>query len=94
MHYERPIHPEVHRDGPGACPICGMALEAEIPAGPATRTEKPGPMHSGIVRDGPGSCPVCGMAIEPRTITLEEEENPDLKDMSIRFWVSLALTVP
>ena len=52
------------------------------------------PMHPEIVRDGPGSCPICGMALEPRTVTLEEGPSPDLIDMSRRFWVSLALTVP
>jgi len=52
------------------------------------------PMHPEIVRDAPGSCPVCGMALEPRTVTLEEEKNPELIDMSRRFWVSLALSIP
>jgi len=51
-------------------------------------------MHPEIVRDAPGSCPVCGMALEPRTVTLEEEKNPELIDMSRRFWVSLALSIP
>jgi Cu+-exporting ATPase len=52
------------------------------------------PMHPEIVRDGPGSCPICGMALEPMTVTLEEEENVELRDMSRRFKVSTALTVP
>jgi len=52
------------------------------------------PMHPGIVRDQPGSCPICGMALEPRTVTLEEEENPELTDMRRRFWVGVALTTP
>jgi Cu+-exporting ATPase len=52
------------------------------------------PMHPEIVRDEPGSCPICGMALEPRTITVGEEENAELVDMSRRFWVSLLLTVP
>ena len=51
------------------------------------------PMHPEIVRSEPGSCPICGMALEPRTVTLEEEPNPELVDMQRRFWVSLALTV-
>jgi len=52
-------------------------------------------MHPQIVRDKPGHCPVCGMALEPRTVTLEgEEENPELRDMTRRFWVSTILTVP
>jgi Cu+-exporting ATPase len=52
------------------------------------------PMHPEIVRDGPGSCPICGMALEPRTVSLEEGPNPELIDMTRRFWLSLALTVP
>ncbi len=52
------------------------------------------PMHPEIVRDAPGSCPICGMALEPRTLTAREEENPELTDMTRRFWVGLVLTVP
>jgi len=71
-----------------------MALEpAEAPA-PASRTEWTCPMHPEIVRDAPGSCPICGMALEPRTVNAEEEENPELIDMTRRFWVGAALTLP
>src|SRR5690349_20368970 len=52
------------------------------------------PMHPEIVRDGPGSCPICGMALEPVTVSLEDEENPELVDMNRRFWVCLFLTIP
>src|SRR5262249_18085837 len=52
------------------------------------------PMHPEIVRDKPGSCPICGMALEPRDITEVEPENPELKDMTRRLWVSAALTAP
>ncbi len=51
------------------------------------------PMHPEIVRDEPGSCPICGMALEVMTVT-GEEENPELRGMTRRFWVSAALTVP
>jgi Cu+-exporting ATPase len=51
-------------------------------------------MHPEVVSDHPGSCPKCGMALEPRTVTLEEGPNPELADMSRRFWVGLALSVP
>jgi len=84
---------EVRQLGPGPCPKCGMALEPESPALPATRTEYTCPMHPEIVRPGPGNCPICGMALEPRTVTVEEE-NPELRDMTRRFWISLALTLP
>ncbi|KAB2922874.1 MAG: copper-translocating P-type ATPase [Candidatus Contendobacter sp.] len=89
-----PMHPEVRQEGPGHCPICGMALEPEgIPA-PTVKTEYVCPMHPEIVQDGPGHCPICGMALEPRTVTLEAEENPELQDMTRRFWIGALLTVP
>src|SRR5215213_1849623 len=52
------------------------------------------PMHPEIVRDGPGSCPICGMALEPMTASLEEVENPELTDMTRRFWTGVILTIP
>jgi Cu+-exporting ATPase len=52
------------------------------------------PMHPEIVRDAPGSCPLCGMALEPREVTAEETENPELRDVTRRLWVSTALSVP
>ncbi len=59
-----------------------------------TRVEYTCPMHPEIVRPGPGHCPICGMALEPRTVTAQEEENPELQDMTRRFWISLTLTAP
>jgi Cu+-exporting ATPase len=52
------------------------------------------PMHPEIRRDRPGSCPICGMALEPLEPSATEEANPELVDMSRRFWVSAALTIP
>ncbi len=92
--YVCPMDLEVRQDRPGACPKCGMALEPEIPAAPATRVEYTCPMHPQIVCPGPGSCPICGMALEPRTVTVEDEENPELASMTWRFWVSVALAIP
>jgi len=51
-------------------------------------------MHAEVVQDRPGNCPLCGMALEPRTASLEEGRNPELVDMTRRFRVGLALTVP
>ena len=93
--YTCPMHPEVRQQGPGACPKCGMALEpVEVSPAPSTKTEYVCPMHPEIVRDGPGSCPICGMALEPRVATFEEDSNPELKDMTRRFWGSLILSMP
>ena len=94
VEYTCPMDPEVRQMGPGACPRCGMALEPAVVAAPATRVEYTCPMHPEIVQAEPGSCPICGMALELRTVTLQEEENPELIDMTRRFRVSLLFTLP
>jgi Cu+-exporting ATPase len=93
IYYVCPMCPEVRETRPVPCPSCGMALEPENPL-PTTRTEYTCPMHPEIVRSEPGSCPICGMALEPRTVTMVPEENPELRDMTRRFWISVVLTVP
>jgi Cu+-exporting ATPase len=93
--YTCPMDPEVRQLGPGSCPKCGMSLEPVSVADTLpSKTEYVCPMHPEVVRTEPGSCPICGMALEPRVMTLEEEGNPELKDMTRRFWFSLAFTVP
>jgi Cu+-exporting ATPase len=52
------------------------------------------PMHPEVISNNPGSCPKCGMALEPRTPSALPEENHELKDMSLRFWISAALSLP
>lgn len=52
------------------------------------------PMHPQIRQKGPGSCPICGMALEPETVTADTGPNPELREMTWRFWVGLALTLP
>jgi len=91
--YVCPMCPEVQETKPIPCPSCGMALELKNPF-PRTQTEYTCPMHPEIVRQEPGSCPICGMALEPRIVTAVEEKNPELLDMTRRFWVSLAFTLP
>jgi len=91
--YVCPMCPEVRESKPGACPSCGMALEPDLPIA-SIRTEYTCPMHPEITRPAPGSCPICGMALEPRTVTAATEDNPELRDMTRRFWISLALTAP
>ena len=93
--YVCPMDPEVRESKPGPCPKCGMALEPEVSSPfPSTKTEYVCPMHPEIVRQEPGSCPICCMALEPRTVTLEEEANPELVDMTRRFWISAVLSAP
>jgi Cu+-exporting ATPase len=91
--YVCPMDPEVREDRPGPCPKCGMALEPEEPTPPAIKVEYTCPMHPQIVRDQPGACPICGMALEPRNVAVEAD-NPELREMTRRFWFALVLTLP
>ncbi|MFB3112750.1 MAG: heavy metal-binding domain-containing protein, partial [Gemmatimonadales bacterium] len=92
--YICPMCPGVESEGPAACPKCGMALEPAAPPLQATKTQYTCPMHPEILRDEPGDCPLCGMALEPTTVILDEAPNPELVDMTRRFWVSLVLSLP
>jgi Cu+-exporting ATPase len=91
--YVCPMCPEVRESKPGACPSCGMALEPEIPTA-TKRIEYTCPMHPEIARPGPGFCPICGMALEPQMVSATAEENPELRDMTRRFWTALVLAAP
>jgi Cu+-exporting ATPase len=95
--YFCPMCPGVESDQPGECPKCGMALERnpawQLPA--AAKVIYTCPMHPEVQQDHPGNCPKCGMALEPKTITAAtDEENSELSDMTRRFWVGAALTLP
>jgi len=52
------------------------------------------PMHPEIRQNGPGACPICGMALEPELVTADSGPNPELIDMTRRFWIAVALTIP
>jgi Cu+-exporting ATPase len=52
------------------------------------------PMHPEIEQQGPGACPLCGMALEPKEITADAEDDTELRDMSLRFRVSMILSIP
>ena len=52
------------------------------------------PMHPEIRQLGPGTCPICGMALEPVTVSAEEGPSSELVDMTRRFWVAVALSIP
>jgi Cu+-exporting ATPase len=64
------------------------------PAPPSAKADYICPMCPEVRESKPGACPSCGMALEPRTVTAGAEENPELRDMTRRFWISVALTVP
>ena len=71
-----------------------MALEPDLSATTITAVEYTCPMHPEVVQADPGSCPQCGMALEPRAVTLEEPPNPELEDMTRRFWFGAGLGLP
>ena len=52
------------------------------------------PMHPEVRQVGPGSCPICGMALEPEQVSLDDAPDPELADMTRRFWIALVLTLP
>jgi len=64
--------------------------EPEAPAGAIYTC----PMHPEVRQVGPGSCPICGMALEPEQVSLDQAPDPELIDMTRRFWIALALTLP
>ncbi len=70
--------------------LSGEPPKDDVPAG----TIYTCPMHPEIRQVGPGSCPICGMALEPELVSLDDAPNPELIDMTRRFWVALALTIP
>jgi P-type Cu+ transporter len=87
--------------------FCGKGCLERFQADPAKYLDPPAPeplpapgatytcpMHPEIVRDRPGSCPICGMALEPMVPSLEEGPNPELIDMTRRFWIAAALALP
>lgn len=89
-----PMHPEIAQERAGACPKCGMALEVALHGQPQTKQEYICPMHLEIMQSQPGFCPICGMALEPRTVTIEEESNAELNDMTRRLWLGAILSFP
>ena len=64
------------------------------PPAAAAGTDYTCPMHPEVARNGPGACPICGMALEPKTVSLDQQENPELIDMQRRLWTSAILTAP
>ena len=80
---------------PSALPAPSSLPRAEqAPPLPVSETTYTCPMHPEIVSDKPGACPKCGMALEPRTADLADAPNPELVDMTRRFWIGVALGSP
>ena len=68
--------------------------EAEKEGQQPARTIYTCPMHPEVREERPGTCPKCGMGLEPLAPAEEPPANPELADMSRRFWASLVLTIP
>jgi Cu+-exporting ATPase len=85
--------PEKYLQAPRPEAVVVAQREPRLPA-VSLAIEYTCPMHPQIVRSGPGACPICGMALEPRTPTASTGENPELKDMTRRFWLATALAAP
>jgi P-type Cu+ transporter len=76
-----------------ADPAKFLTPKAPEPAAPAG-TIYTCPMHPQVRQVGPGSCPICGMALEPEQVSLNDAPDPELIDMTRRFWIALVLTLP
>ena len=93
--YFCPMCAGVESKAPGNCPKCGMALERNPLFRPNGKITYTCPMHPRVEQGGPGNCSICGMALEPKNIAgAPDEENPELDDMTRRFWIGAALALP
>ncbi len=94
--YFCPMCAGVESDQPGDCPKCGMALERNPAWKPVAKVIYTCPMHPEVEQDHPGDCPKCGMPLEPKTVGAKDiaEDDTELRDMTRRFWIGLALTLP
>ncbi len=93
--YFCPMCAGVESDQPGSCPKCGMALEAARPAAARQKKIYTCPMHPEVEQEGPGTCPKCGMELEPKYVAAgDQEDDAELRGMTLRFWVGLGLSIP
>jgi Cu+-exporting ATPase len=92
-----PVHPAQHqpsRAAPASAWQAAKAVSPELVEDERRRTDWVCPMHPEVVSDRPGACPKCGMALEPRVADLSDAPNPELVDMTRRFWIGVALGAP
>jgi Cu+-exporting ATPase len=85
-------HGDVHSDHAGRGQLNQIRPPHKAAASPTAKWTCP--MHPEIVRDGPGACPICGMALEPMIPTADAGPHAELRGMSLRFWIGLALAAP
>ena len=88
-------HDHQHHDHHGHAPSARRPAASEpAPRGTGDEVEYTCPMHPQVRQMGPGHCPICGMALEPVVATADPGESAELRDMTRRFWIGTALTVP
>lgn len=94
-------HTHHHHSAQKETPVIEHACCAHEPKTPEAPASKAGtkviyvcPMHPQVRKEGPGTCPICGMALEPEKVTGGDEPNPELIDMTRRFWIGLGLSLP
>jgi len=78
----------------GAPRLAVLPSQAAAVSRPAPALRYLCPMCAGVTSDRPGTCPKCGMALEPDVVSLDELPNPELADMTRRFWIALGLSAP
>jgi Cu+-exporting ATPase len=86
--------PAKYLSGPARAPAAAEGARLQATAAAPAGTVYTCPMHPEVRQVGPGNCPICGMALEPETVTAETGPNPELVDMTRRFWIGAAFTVP
>jgi len=95
-----PSHAAHHNHGGSACCASNHGMNGHHdPHSAVTATPSAGakyfcPMCPGVEANDPGDCPKCGMALEPKTVSVVEEENPELTDMTRRLWIGVAFALP
>lgn len=93
--YYCPMCPGVASDKQANCPKCGMPLERNLNRTAPAKTIYTCPMHPEVRQDTLGTCSKCGMDLEPQHVEAsQEEDDPELRAMTRRFWVSVALGLP
>jgi len=89
-----PSSETTHKHHHHSLPAHAPAAANPVARGTGDQAEYTCPMHPQVRQMGPGNCPICGMALEPVLATAETGESPELRDMTKRFWIGTALTVP
>jgi Cu+-exporting ATPase len=93
--YYCPMCASVVSDTAGQCPKCGMPLQRNPASATLGKVIYSCPMHPEVRQDKPGACPKCGMDLEPQRVEADhEDDDSELRAMTLRFWVAVVLGLP